>query len=95
MNQEILKLARQALYIAASIAVLAIIGNLFRDTYDFKTQTGSSAGFKLNKRNGTLEWCDVGTTQPSGKTVVICLPEKRFDHDKYLKDTTSNKLLPR
>ena len=87
MNQEIIKLARQALYITASIGALATIGDMFRDTYDFKIQTGSSAGFRLNKRNGTLEWCEVGTTKPSDKTVVICLPEKKVDHGKYLKDT--------
>lgn len=87
MNNEIIK---RAIYIAAAISIIFVLGNMFKDTYDFKVQSGLSSGFKINKRNGTLEWCDVGTSKPSGKTVIICIPEHKFNHEKYLKSESKN-----
>jgi hypothetical protein len=66
--------------------------NLQNNSYEFSA-SGDSSGFRINKRSGEVEYCNVVTpSNLKNRDVVLCIPEKKHDKKTYLNPTASKNI---
>ena len=72
-------------------AVFSVL-NLQNNNYEFSA-SGVGSGFRINKRSGEVEYCDVVTqSNLKNRDVVLCIPEKKHDKKTYLNPSTSKNI---
>jgi hypothetical protein len=66
--------------------------NLQNNNYEFSA-SGAESGFRINKRSGEVEYCDVGMmSNLKDRSIVLCIPEKKHDKKTYLSPSTSKNI---